>query len=256
MSSSSERQRSETKMEGANPFEEIADITVIDISDDKPSPAPNDQSKEEKKADTAVPTPNYYRWDEICPEMAILKANIPLLLNEIKRVPTWVPWPEDHFQLGSNKEWTVFPFLYSFPAYDESSSKWVDSTCQVCPETVKLLKQIPNIRTALFSRLGPNTKLSTHTGWADLANYVLRFHVCMQIPATQNCGLIVNGEIKLHVQNEIICFDDSKKHRAFNTSTEDRIVLIVDVLRPPHLPLGTAVGGHTDELDSFMSYFK
>lgn len=52
-------------------------------------------------------------------------------------------------------------------------------------------------------------------------------------------------------------FDDSKPHRAFNLSDEEsRTVLIVDLLRPEGLPLGTATGSHTDELDQFVSYFK
>ena len=34
-----------------------------------------------------------------------------------------------------------------------------------------------------------------------------------------------------HVQDEIVVFDDSKTHGAFNKSKEERIVLIVDILR-------------------------
>ena len=49
--------------------------------------------------------------------------------------------------------------------------------CKACPQTYDLLRQIPNIRTALFSRLGPQTTLSNHRGWADLSNHVLRIHL-------------------------------------------------------------------------------
>jgi hypothetical protein len=75
---------------------------------------------------------------------------------------------------------------------------------------------------------------------------------------------------------EINVFDDSKIHKAFNlpmdsaskessenkqakTNSEeppmDRIVLIVDILRPSHLPLGGATGNHTQELDTLISLF-
>jgi len=55
----------------------------------------------------------------------------------------------------------------------------------------------------------------------------------------------------------ILVFDDSKRHFAFNQSRyEDRVVLIVDLLRPSHIPLGKALGGHTNELDNFMARFK
>ena len=51
-------------------------------------------------------------------------------------------------------------------------------------------------------------------------------------------------------------FDDSKLHKAFNGCTEERLVLIVDLLRPPGVPLGTADGEHTPELDAFIEAFR
>jgi hypothetical protein len=33
-------------------------------------------------------------------------------------------------------------------------------------------------------------------------------------------------------------------------------VLILDVLRPEHWPPGTAVGGHSPELDAFIAQFQ
>jgi aspartyl/asparaginyl beta-hydroxylase (cupin superfamily) len=100
-------------------------------------------------------------------------------------------------------------------------------------------------------------QLSSHTGWADLANYVLRCHLCLSIPVDGSCGLLVNGELQYHQQGQIIVFDDSKPHRAFNYSeTSSRIVLIVDMVRPSYIPVGTATGDHTPELDSFVSMFR
>ena len=56
---------------------------------------------------------------------------------------------------------------------------------------------------------------------------------------------------------EIICFDDSKLHKAFNNHVmERRSVLIFDLARPAHLPRGTAKKGHTNQLDNFIAYFR
>ena len=206
---------------------------------------------------TPIVSKEYYNWQEIYPELKILLDNINDLITESETISTWVPWPEDHYTTGS--DWTVFPFLHTFPASDISKMTWIQSTSLHCPKTLSLLKRIPNIRTALFSRLGPGTKLSYHTGWADLANYVLRCHINIKIPNPEEdglCGLCVNEIIEYHRQGDIIVFDDSKKHYAFNDSNSDRIVLIVDILRPLSIPLGTAVGGHTNELDKFVSKFK
>ncbi|KAJ1424669.1 hypothetical protein B484DRAFT_316921, partial [Ochromonadaceae sp. CCMP2298] len=90
----------------------------------------------------------------------------------------------------------VFPLVHTFPAYQPERMQWIESTCAHCPHTTRLLRTLqPFIRTALFSKLGPGTKLSSHTGWADLANYVLRSHLCLDIPTDGTCGLVVDGQV-------------------------------------------------------------
>jgi hypothetical protein len=46
-------------------------------------------------------SPNYYEWREIFPELQILKDNIDVILAEAESVPSWIPWPEDHFSTNS-----------------------------------------------------------------------------------------------------------------------------------------------------------
>jgi hypothetical protein len=88
------------------------------------------------------------------------------------------------------------------------------------------------------------------------------------------CGTWVDGCVETHQVGRPVLFDDSKIHRAFhyssssssnnnnttnnnnnksnNNETQMRIVLIVDLERPSHLPLGHATGGHSEELDAFI----
>ena len=70
------------------------------------------------------------------------------------------------------------------------------------------------------------------------------------------CGMWVDGEVEYHSLGNIIVFDDSKRHKAFNYSTSERVVLIVDLLRPMGVRHGTAVGGHTEELNMLMENFQ
>ena len=63
---------------------------------------------------------------------------------------SWQLWPEDLYDRSKGEEWRVFPFLHTFPAYDKSKMEWVGPNCKQCPETVKLLKSLPGIRTALY----------------------------------------------------------------------------------------------------------
>jgi len=197
--------------------------------------------------------PEYYDWREIYPELQILLDNFDDILQEAEQVSHWKEWPENHYREGGNQDWKVFPFLHCFPANDTSKLTWVPFTCELCPKTTTLLKQIPALRTALFSRLGPNTSLSTHTGWEDLANFVLRVHLGLKVPGHEKCGLWVEGKVEYHKTRHINVFDDSKRHKAFNETDEERLVLIIDLERPADIPPGTAKGGHTEELDLFIS---
>ena len=245
-------------------------------------------------------SPNYYSYEELYPELQVLKDNLGVIQDEAKLMmeQPWIPWPEDHVgggTSGEKRDWTVFPFLHTFPALDESKSKWIGSTSAMCPRTTELLRGIPNIKTALFSRLGSATRLAPHTGWSDLANYVLRCHICLHMDDTPldnyeemidqdtsskntttitstmkvevenagemndkrgTCGMWVDGEVEYHSLGNIIVFDDSKRHKAFNYSTSERVVLIVDLLRPMGVRHGTAVGGHTEELNMLMENFQ
>ena len=56
----------------------------------------------------------------------------------------------------------VLPFVHTFPGYDETKTTWVEPTLEQCPKIGALLKSLPGIRTALLSRLGPNTTLGVH----------------------------------------------------------------------------------------------
>ena len=218
-----------------------------------------DQQQQQQECFIHPLTPNYYDWSSIFPQLQVLRDNIDTLREEVASISgNWVPWPEEHYSSdASSADWTVFPFLHTFPAYDPEKSVWLGSTCGLCSRTASLLRGVDGIRTALFSKLGGGTVLSSHTGWSDLANYVLRCHINLSIPGERGaCGLVVDGEVAFHEQGEILVFDDSKSHNAFNNSSDERIVLIVDLLRPPHVPLGRAVGGHTDQLDAFISRFR
>ena len=205
--------------------------------------------------------------------------------------------------------WNVYPLCYCFPGNDVTKRKFIPKTCQYVPNTIQLLQECFNsfpalsytfdddydddgiddcavnvenvdsylLRTALYSRLEPDSVLEAHTGWADLANHVYRVHIPIHVPTSEPnvhietqssqqlplplsscCGTWVDGCVQYHDMNSIIMFDDSKVHRAFNYSKDSsRTVLIIDVARPTNVyPIGTATGGHSNELDTFIEQFQ
>lgn len=207
--------------------------------------------------------PRYYNAIDVNPSIQVLKDNIGLIREEVTSLLTnneWTPWPEANLYNGEAQagDWRVIPLLYTFPAYDTSSTKWVGSNCKLCPKTTELLKSIPNIRTALFSKMGAKTRLAAHQGWADLANYVLRCHLPIIVPENEKnlCGMWVDGHVNYHKEGELLMFDDSKWHKAFNVADKDRIILIFDVMRPDEIPKGCAEAGHTEKLDEFIAAFE
>nr|CCA17536.1 conserved hypothetical protein [Albugo laibachii Nc14] len=205
---------------------------------------------------------NFYSYSEIFPELHILKENYSVILEEMlaaEKGANWPIWPENHY-VSQSREWRIFPFCYTFPASDASKTTWVDVACSQCPKTFKILQNLPNLRTALFSKLGPNTCLGAHRGWADLSNHILRVHLSLVVPKMLDgspcCSMVVGNEAQVHEEGELIVFDDSKLHHAYNRHPEKtRVVLIVDMYRPDHIPRGRATGGHTDELDEFVQIF-
>jgi hypothetical protein len=221
-------------------------------------------------------SPPYLNLDEEYPGANLFaklfsKEALAIFTEDALSVPQWTPWPETaHYKVssfGNEKPWTVFPLCHCFPAHTPENFKWLPITKSFVPRTCRLLEEALGygdgqsyLRTALFSQLAPRSVLEEHTGWADLANHVLRLHIPLVVPRNSGingnnddlCGTWVDGCVETHAVGRPLLFDDSKTHRAFNYSDSDRIVLIVDLSRPDRLPLGTAESGHTSELDSFI----
>ena len=53
-----------------------------------------------------------------------------------------------------------------------------------------------------------------------------------------------------------IIFDDSETHYAGNLSNTDRIILIIDIMRPKSIKNGTSTMGDTTELLQLIEYYK
>jgi aspartyl/asparaginyl beta-hydroxylase (cupin superfamily) len=206
------------------------------------------------------PAPAFYDAAATFPFIAPILEQADAIFAELKGATHWFDWPEQTlYDKSRGHSWKVLPFCHTFPAYDATKTQWIPDSEAACPRTAALLRSIPGIRTALFSRMGPKTTLAAHQGWADLSNHVLRVHLPLFVPDedARPCGVVVGDEIQYHKKGQFIVFDDSKLHWAFNNHpTETRYVLIFDLARPPGLPRGQASGATTSELESLIDYFK
>lgn len=123
--------------------------------------------------------------------------------------------------------WDVFPFLFFDNTFSENIEK--------CPKTWNLLKDIPGLVNASFSILKPNTEILPHTG---ITNKVYRYHLGIKIP--DNCGMIVSNKETTWKPGQLLLFDDTQKHSAYNRSTEERVVLLFDVERSQAIRFGSS----------------
>ncbi|MFZ5706074.1 MAG: aspartyl/asparaginyl beta-hydroxylase domain-containing protein [Pseudomonadota bacterium] len=108
-----------------------------------------------------------------------------------------------------------------------------DGMDRLCPATLAALELapqpvIPNrAPIALFSRLTPGTHIQPHHG---LLNTRLICHLPLIVP--DGCGLRVGAETRSWREGELLIFDDSFEHEAWNRGTSDRTILLFEIWRP------------------------
>ena len=178
-----------------------------------------------------------------------LRAFTPETQARIRRellsgAPPWIAWPERYLKGGD--DWHVIP-LFAFGTWLAPSALF--------PHTTSVLRRCEGMRTALFSKLNPGTRLTPHHGYACLSNRMLRCHVVLQCEARKSY-LEVNGKRRYVSQGDVVVFDDSLLHTAGNEGGLPRFVLLVDFDRPRCVAPGTSpVEATTDELVALCKEF-
>ena len=105
---------------------------------------------------------------------------------------------------------------------------------QRCPETVRALSRLPlcevpgQMPSVLFSRLAPETRIEPHHG---AVNTRLICHLPLVVPEDRG-ALRVGNQQRPWREGELLIFDDSMEHEAWNDSQAPRIVLLFDIWRP------------------------
>lgn len=79
----------------------------------------------------------------------------------------------------------------------------------------------------MFSLLRPHSRIPAHTG---MVNCRFVCHLPLIVPS--GCGFRVGAATREWRVGELLVFDDSVEHEAWNDSDSDRLVLIFDVWRP------------------------
>lgn len=102
-----------------------------------------------------------------------------------------------------------------------------------CPRTMAMLEGVPQVEVAhrapaaFFSALRPKTRIPPHHG---ATNCRLTVHLPLVIPP--GCALQVGNHVRTWTPGELLIFDDTIEHAAWNDSDRLRVVLIFDVWHP------------------------
>jgi beta-hydroxylase len=106
------------------------------------------------------------------------------------------------------------------------------SARRLCPESVRLLEQVPGIRAAMFSVLSAGDELGLH---ADPLACSLRYHLGLETPNSDRCFINVDGTNLTWRDGEDFIVDGTYPHYARNGSDELRLILVCEVDRPMNL---------------------
>ena len=103
-----------------------------------------------------------------------------------------------------------------------------------CPETVRLLGEIPGMTTAFFSILSPGKHIPAHRGaW----NGILRLHLGLMVPEPrERVRIRIGNDFYYWREGETLIFDDTFNHEVWNDTAGYRVVLFVDFARPLYQP--------------------
>jgi beta-hydroxylase len=99
----------------------------------------------------------------------------------------------------------------------------------LCPNTVALVKRIPQVKAAMFALLPPGSKLNPHR---DPFAGSLRYHLGILTPNSDDCRIFIDGEQYAWRDGEDIVFDETFVHWAENRTDQTRVILFCDIERP------------------------
>jgi len=160
-------------------------------------------------------------------EWVVVRKELDSLLVRREEIPNFQDLSEAQKELTEGDQWKTFWFY----AYGERA----DENCARCPETVRVLHQIPGMKSAMFSILAPKKHIPEHRG---LWKGVLRFHLGLIVPKPAGSSRIrVGKDVRSWEEGKSMIFDDSHPHEVWNDCDSHRVVLFVDVERPLVFPL-------------------
>ena len=157
---------------------------------------------------------------------ALIRDELAPLLERRAGIPPLGEISPDHRRIATGSHWKSF-FLMGY-GYRS------DENCAQCPQTAALLERVPGLIVAFFSIMEPGTQVPLHRG---LTKAWINCHLGLVVPqGSGGCAIEVAGTTTGWREGEWLAFDETYVHRVWNETSEPRVVLFLQVLRPMRLP--------------------
>lgn len=156
-----------------------------------------------------------------------IRQEMDQILEHREMLPNFQDISEDQTSITTDDKWKTY-FLYGFGYKAEQN-------CARCPETTKLIEQVPGMKTAFFSILAPGKHIPPHRG---PYKGVMRYHLGLKVPEPRTqCRIRVGNDIRHWEEGQSLMFDDTHEHEVWNDTEGERVVLFMDVVRPLNPPM-------------------
>lgn len=119
---------------------------------------------------------------------------------------------------GWQRGWEQWPLIWDRHV--------VESNAKFSPQTIDILKSIPGIKVAAFTRMKGNTVLKRHTDNVG-ENYKFTYHLGLKCPEGCHLHHFTLGQ-NVEENGKHIIFDARLPHWAENSSEEDRVILYIE----------------------------
>jgi aspartyl/asparaginyl beta-hydroxylase (cupin superfamily) len=155
-----------------------------------------------------------------------IRDEVQVILKNREEIPAFQEVSPDQNKIAIGKNWRTF-FLYGF-------GEQLKKNCAQAPFTTSLLEQVPKIQISWFSILSPGYHIPPHQG---VSKGILRAHLGLIIPKdAESCRIRVDNEYRIWKPGQIFVLDDTYEHEVWNSTSDERVILIFDFDRPMRWP--------------------
>ena len=144
--------------------------------------------------------PQDFPWVKVMEEHApVIRRELEQVMQRPELLPNFQEISSDQRSITQDDRWKTY-FLYGMGYKAEQN-------CARCPETTRLVEQVPGMKTAFFSILSPGKHIPPQRG---LYKGFLRYHLGLIVPEPKEaCWIRVDDRVAHWEEGKSLMFDDT-----------------------------------------------